>query len=105
MIHVYISCEIDRGAFANERSFEIKLSDKIKLSTGASQGILVGTAHRMHLLDGGKHPLGEDEPGYGDKISGFVQCEKIRDLENGCVLVEVPSADLIHVPKDELVTV
>jgi hypothetical protein len=105
MKHVYISCEIEHGAFTNERTFDIILSDRIKGPSGETQGILVGTAHRMHLLDDQKKPLAEDEPGYGNKIDGFVRCQKIRELSDGWVLIEVPSADLIHVPQDDLVTV
>ncbi len=105
MSHVYISCRIERGAFTNERSFEISLSDKVKGSSGENEGILVGTAHRMHLLDTNKKALGEDEPNYGNPVDGFVRCEIIRALPDGWVLVEVPSADLIHVPESELITV
>lgn len=99
----YIACTIEHGAFTNERVFEIALSDKIRTYEGEQSGRLVGTAHTEHLLDQGKKPLDEDQPGYGSTIEGFVLCRKLRELSAGWVIVEVPSADVIHVSQDSLV--
>lgn len=105
MSDIYIACKIEQGAFTSERTFEIQLSTRMRTSSGETSGFLVGTAHQMHLLDSNKQPLDDDEPGYATKVNGFVRCEKIRELSDESVLVEVPSADLIHVPVNELVTV
>jgi hypothetical protein len=99
----YIACQIERGAFTNERTFEIELSDNIT-HQGERNGIMVGTAHASHLRTSQRQGLGEDEPSYGQTIDGFVQCRIIRELPSGWVLVEVPSADVIHVSKDSLVS-
>lgn len=100
----YIACTIERGAFTNERTFEIELSETIKLP-GEQEGKLVGTAHADHLRNGDKTPLAEDEPQFGNVIKGFVLCRKIRDLPKNWVLAEVPSADMIHVSADSLAPV
>jgi hypothetical protein len=99
----YIACQIERGAFTNERTFEIELSDNITCQ-GEHEGKLVGTAHASHLRTSERQRLGEDEPSYGEAIEGFVRCRIIRELPNEWVLVEVPSADVIHVSKDSLVS-
>lgn len=99
----YIACTIEHGAFTNERVFEIELSSKIKAYDGDESGKLVGTAHTDHLRDQDKAPLGEDQPGFGRTISGFVLCRKLKELGGGWVIVEVPSADVIHVSEDSLI--
>lgn len=98
-----IACKIEHGAFTNERVFEIELSDKIKTYEEGSTGKLIGTAHADHLRDQNKGRLGEDEPGYGNSIDGFVLCRKLRESTKGWVIVEVPSADVIHISEDSLV--
>lgn len=98
-----IACTIEHGAFTKERVFEIKLSDKIKTYKGTQTGKLVGTAHTDHLRDQDAAPLGEDQPGYGHTIEGFVLCKKLRDLGKGWAIVEVPSADVIHVSEESLI--
>ena len=90
----YIPCRIESGGFTSERTFEI---DDFR------GGILVGTAYMDHLRDINKKPLDEDVPGYGESIKGFVRCLKIKDIDENAVLVELPSADVIHVSKDDLV--
>ena len=97
-----IKCKIERGAFEAERMFEIELSDNVVFG-GESTGILVGTAHSDHLRDGERKPLDEDTPGYGEAIDGYVCCRKIRDLSDDWALVEVPSADVIHVAVNSLI--
>ena len=97
-----IACTIEHGAFTEERVFEIQLSDKIKASEGGDTGKLVGTAHTDHLRDQDRNRLQEDQPGYGNSIKGFVLCRKLRELAGGWVIVEVPSADVIHVSEDSL---
>jgi len=99
----YIACTIEHGGFTNERVFEIELSDKIKMFDGEHAGKLVGTAHTDHLRDRDRAPLHEDQPGYGNTIEGFVLCRKLRDLSGGWAIVEVPSADVIHVSEDSLI--
>ena len=88
-----IACEIDRGGFSSERTFEIELPE---------QGKLVGTAYVEYLLDENGQPLDEDTPQFGDPIKGFVKCRKIRDGDAETVLIEVPSADVVHVSADSL---
>jgi hypothetical protein len=63
----------------------------------------VGTAHSDHLRINEREALDEDTPEYGEPIDGYVCCKKIRDLDEDWVLVEVPSADVIHVAVDSLV--
>lgn len=99
----YIACQIERGAFTNERTFEIELSDHITYQ-GEQAGKLIGTAHASHLRTSERQPLSEDDPLYGETIEGFVQCRIIRELPEEWVLVEVPSADVIHVSKDSLIS-
>jgi len=98
----YIVCRIERGAFTTERTFEIELSERIRYGK-AVEGRLVGTAHLSHLRDAQKQALTEDDPAYGETIKGYVQCRAIRDLPDESVVVEVPSADVIHVSREELV--
>lgn len=98
-----IACKIEHGAFTNERVFEIELSDKIMTYEEGSVGKLIGTAHTDHLRDQNRDGLREDEPGYGNSIDGFVLCRKLRELTEGWVIVEVPSADVIHVSEDSLI--
>jgi len=97
-----IECTIERGAFSNERTFRIPLSDEVTTFDGRREGQLVGTAHRDHLLDEKKKRLGEDRPQYGSPIRGYVLCRKIRCLPDSRVVAEVPSADVIHVSEDSL---
>ena len=99
----YMACQIERGAFTNERTFEIELSDRITFQ-GESEGKLIGTAQASHLRTSIKQRLEEDEPPYGETIDGFVRCRVIRELSDQRVLVEVPSADVIHVSKESLVS-
>jgi len=99
----YIQCRIERGAFTNERTFEIDLSDQVRYG-GEREGQLVGTAHVAHLRKGNQEAITEDDPSYGEVIRGFVRCRLIRDLPAGWVMVEVPSADVIHVSKSALVS-
>ncbi len=98
----YIGCTIERGAFAKELVFEIELSESIKCE-GEDGGKLVGTAHPDHLRDVNQVPLEEDHPLYGDPVKGYVVCRKLKDLPDGMVIVEVPSADVIHVSQDSLI--
>ncbi len=98
----YIACRIERGAFTNERTFQIRLSPNVRYR-GENEGQLVGTAHVDHLYNAQRRRLSVDEPAYGETIDGYVLCRKIRELPNGRLLVEVPSADVIHVLEDELV--
>ena len=41
-------------------------------------------------------------PGYAERLSGFVKCRKVSEIDGETVLVEVPSADVIHVSADSL---
>jgi hypothetical protein len=99
----YIACQIERGAFTNERTFEIELSEHVTYQ-GENEGKLVGTAHASHLRTSKRQRLREDEPSYAETIDGFVLCRVLRELADEWVLVEVPSADVIHVSKDSLVS-
>ena len=90
----YIRCTIERGGFTSERTFEISLPEGEKL---------IGTAYIEHLCGADKKSLPEDEPGFGKVIVGYVKCRKIRDLDESKVMIEVPSADVIHVAAEDLV--
>ena len=98
-----IACTIEHGAFARERVFGIQLSEKIRTHDGTTVGNLVGTAHPDHLRDRHKQRLQEDEPGAGNSVEGFVLCRKLREMDEGWVIVEVPSADALYVSEDALV--
>ncbi len=87
----FIPCEIARGGFTSERTFEISVDS----------GKLIGTADVEYLRTEGRQHLDEDTPSYGEKIRGFVACRKIRE-EDDEVLVEVPSSDMIHVATKDL---
>lgn len=87
----FIPCEIERGGFTSERTFEISVNG----------GKLIGTADVEYLRTESRQSLAEDTPSYGEKIQGFVACRKIRE-EKGGVLVEVPSSDMIHVATKDL---
>lgn len=87
----FIPCEIERGGFTSERTFEISVDS----------GKLIGTADVEYLRTEGRQHLDEDTPSYGEKIRGFVACRKIRE-EDDEVLVEVPSSDMIHVATKDL---
>lgn len=100
----YIKCSIESGAFSRERIFEIQLSEKVKYK-GATSGKLVGTAHPDHLCDSNQEALGEDQPVYGKTIRGLVLCQKLKELSGGWIVVEVPSADVIHVAEDSLIPI
>jgi hypothetical protein len=91
-----IRCIIERGGFSSERSFEVQTSDG---------GKLIGTADVEHLCDEAKNPLDDDEPPYGERMSGFVKCRSIRKIDQQTMLIDLPSADVVHVPAGELVEV
>ncbi|MGD0899407.1 MAG: hypothetical protein ABR915_16340 [Thermoguttaceae bacterium] len=97
-----IGCKIERGAFTNERTFTLELSPRLTYE-GGNEGRLVGTAHFEYLRDENKKPLSPDDPPYGITIEGFVLCRTIRELKDGWIVVEVPSADIIHISMDDLV--
>jgi len=102
----YITCTIERGAFTNERVFEIELSDTVKTyDEGEVSGKLVGTAHASHLRNDRRQSLAEDQPVYGETINGFVLCRKLREVRDGWVIAEVPSADVIHVAQESLISI
>lgn len=94
-VYFHIACTIERGGFTTERTFEINTHD----------GKIIGTAYIEHLCGADKKPLPEDEPQYGEKLDGFVKCRKIRDIDESTVLVEVPSADVVHVSAKDLIEV
>jgi len=89
----FIPCLIERGGFSSERTFEIDTHEG---------GKLVGTANIEYLRTASKTTLDEGSPEYGEQISGFVKCRKVHNIDEQNVLVEVPSADVIHVPADSL---
>ena len=91
-----IRCTIERGGFTSERTFEILLADG---------GKLVGISNVGHLYDENGKLLSDEEPPFGETITGFVKCRKIRDRVGNTALVEVPSADLINVPEEELLEI
>ena len=102
--HFYIACKIEGGAFTSERTFTIPLSEDVRWQ-GETEGKLVGTAHLDHLRTRDKKRLPEDEPPYGSTLDGYVLCRKIRALPDSRLLVEVPSADVIHVSEDAVISV
>ena len=87
-----LPCVIERGAFTTERLFEVELP---------AGDQLVASAFFEHFLDGDKQRLSEDAPPFGQPIQGFVRCRVVRKIDDQ-VVVEVPSADIIHVPSSEL---
>lgn len=89
----FIPCVIDRSGFNSERVFEISLSDG---------GKLVGTAHVSYLRDADHQRLDDDMPGFDERIEGYVQCRQVEVSRDKGILVELPSADLIRVPAEEL---
>jgi len=89
-----IACKIERGGFSSERSFEIELPDG---------GKLVGSAFFEHFKDENKYDLDEETPRYGEVVSGYVKCRVLREKEDGRVVVEIPSEDVIAVPAGDLV--
>lgn len=88
----WIPCKIERGGFSSERTFEID----------TPEGKLVGTAFVDHLRNKQRKPLDETMPAAGNQIEGFVKCRIIRHQDDR-VLVEVPSADVVNVPSNDLV--
>lgn len=90
---VYIPCRIVQGGFSSERTFEIDTDDG---------GRIVGTAYIAYLRDSDRRKLAEDYPGFGATIEGYVRC-RILESSGEQSLVEVPSADTIHIPASELV--
>ena len=90
----FVPCKIENGGFSSERTFSIRLADG---------KVLEGTAHVDYLRDSKKRPLREDNPEPGEAISGFVACRKLRELQSGSVLIEVPSEYVIDVQEAELV--
>ncbi len=97
-----IACKIERGAFTNERTFTLELSPRFTY-VGKDEGLLVGTAHFEYLRNADKKPLSSDDPPFGEVIEGFVLCRTIGEPRGGWAVVEVPSADVIHVSTDALV--
>lgn len=87
----FIPCDIERGGFSSERTFEIPVDG----------GKLVGTANTDYLRKQDRSPLDDETPHYGEKIRGFVACRKVQPSNDG-VLVEVPSSDVIHVATEAL---
>ena len=65
----------------------------------------IGTADVEHLRDEAKKPLDDDEPPYGVRMPGFVKCRSIRQIDQQTMLIDLPSADVVHVPAGELVEV
>ena len=89
----FVPCQIRRGGFSSERTFEIQLPDDQKL---------VGLSYVAYLLDANKTPLGRDVPAPGEAIEGYVQCRVLREIDENTVLIEVPSSDVIRFPMDTL---
>ncbi len=91
--YFHIRCTIERGGFASERSFTIKLPN------GQT---LVGTADVRYLCNEKKQALKEGEPPFNEKIDGYVKCRVVREV-NETRIIEVPSADVVSVPAGDLV--
>ena len=89
----WIPCKIERGGFSSERTFEIKL---------ANGDILAGTAFVRYFLDKHRQPLDEDLPQYNEPLDGFAKCRVVRQISDDEVLIDLPSSDVIRVPKGEL---
>lgn len=93
MPDIFLPCKIERGGFSSERTFVIDLADGSKL---------IGTADTEYLRDDKKNSIGGDQPPHGEQKKGLVQCRRVSD-EDGHLVVEVPSADLIRVTQGDLV--
>lgn len=91
----FIPCKIERGGFSGERTFTISL---------ANGEALVGSAHVDHLRTGDRKILDAGQPPFGEILDGFVRCREV-EVRDQSVVVEVPSADVIQVTKDELVCI
>jgi hypothetical protein len=94
MPYFFVPCRIERGGFSSERTFSLDREDHT----------LSGTANVRYLRDANGQPLGDEQPPFGQEIAGFVQCRRIK-AEDDRVFVEVPSTDLIALPKGSLVTI
>jgi hypothetical protein len=89
-IHL-IACMIERGGFTSERIFRLRLANGDELA---------GSAFVDHVLDENRRPLDNETSEYGQPMPGFVKCRMIREQDGG-VLVEVPSADVIPVSAEQ----
>jgi hypothetical protein len=92
----FVPCRIARGGFSSERTFFIDVEGE--------ERVLCGTAHLDYLRDADRQPIGDEQPLPGEEISGFVQCREIESAD-GRVVVEVPSTDLLEMPRDNLVAI
>ena len=92
----FVPCTIERSAFSTERTFRVELHDN---------GSLVGTANVLYLRDASQQPLDRDTPALGETLDGFVQCRVVGVPGDGTILIELPSAEVIHIPADDLVLV
>jgi len=90
----HIPCKIERGGFAGERTFTIQMTN------GEA---LIGAAYIEYFCDENQRPLTEDEPPPGVIINGYVACREIRRQDDGTVIVEVPTSDIIAVPTSDLI--
>jgi hypothetical protein len=83
-----VQCRVQRGAFSQERIFEVDLEDG---------GMLVGAANLAHLRDATGQALGDTVPDYDDEIDGFVECRKIENVGTDKAIVEFASSDVCQV--------
>ena len=91
----FVPCLIERGGFSSERTFEISISGRT----------LIGTAYVEYLRDSHGRRIDENVPSFGESIPGLVQCRVIRDLDSQMVQIEVPSTDVMALPKEMLASI
>jgi hypothetical protein len=90
---VFVRCNIERGGFSSERTFEIELADGDRV---------VGTANVQHFLDNEGRPLDDDVPPFGVTLHGMVRCRVIEQIDERTAIVDIPSFDLVEVPRDSI---
>jgi hypothetical protein len=85
---IALPCRITRGAFSNERVFEIDLPD--------TSEPYVGAASRQYCWDQEGRALGESDPEEGAIVDGQVAA-RLLEKRGEKVLVSIPDGEVIVV--------
>ncbi len=89
-----IPCEISRGAFSAERI--------IQISRGSEEEPHMGACSFRYCFTAKGERLKGDQPPHGEKIKGMVAARRIRDLEDGTVLVSIPDGAVLIVDAEQI---